>query len=217
VNDSLDSLKYSLDRAKAVYNRQRGEQHTLLIEQKALRQRLAKIGVEAERLEKVRLLLIEASKHAREQGRRQVEFLVTQALQFVFGEDMEFKVVIEDKRDRPEAEFYVCSTYGGNIRVETTPEDARGGGVVDVLSLALRLAMLYAFRPPVGGPVILDEPGKHISEEFSPHVASFLKSFSQSLDRQIIMVSHNQHFAESADTAYLVEMHQGISSMRRIR
>jgi DNA repair exonuclease SbcCD ATPase subunit len=217
VNDSLDSLKYSLDRAKAVYNRQRGEQHTLLIEQKALRQRLAKIGVEAERLEKVRLLLIEASKHAREQGRRQVEFLVTQALQFVFGEDMEFKVVIEDKRDRPEAEFYVCSTYGGNIRVETTPEDARGGGVVDVLSLALRLAMLYAFRPPVGGPVILDEPGKHISEEFSPHVASFLKSFSQSLDRQIIMVSHNQHLAESADTAYLVEMHQGISSMRRIR
>lgn len=217
MNDSLDSLKYSLDRAKAVYNRQRGEQHTLLIEQKALRQRLAKIGVEAERLEKVRLLLIEASKHAREQGRRQVEFLVTQALQFVFGEDMEFKVVIEDKRDRPEAEFYVCSTYGGNIRVETTPEDARGGGVVDVLSLALRLAMLYAFRPPVGGPVILDEPGKHISEEFSPHVASFLKSFSQSLDRQIIMVSHNQHLAESADTAYLVEMHQGISSMRRIR
>jgi DNA repair exonuclease SbcCD ATPase subunit len=103
------------------------------------------------------------------------------------------------------------------VQVETAPQDARGGGVVDVISLALRLALLEAFRPPVGGPVILDEPAKHVSEEFAPQVAQFLKSFSQSLGRQVIMVSHNQHLADSADVAYLVEMAQGRSSVRRIR
>ena len=134
-----------------------------------------------------------------------------------FGADMEFKVVVEEKRDRPEAEFYVCSTYEGDYKVETTPQDARGGGVVDVISLALRLALLHAFRPPVGGPAVLDEPGKHVSEEYAPHLARFLKGFSQSLGRQVIMVSHNQHLADSADIAYLMEMKQGASRVRRVR
>ncbi len=217
MRQNLASLKNSLELMKALYHRQRGEQARLLQEKAALENRLREVREEIECLEKVRLLLLEAAKHAREQGRRQVEFLVTQALQFVFGGDLEFRVKVEEKRDRPEAEFYVCSTYGGDYKVETTPQDARGGGVVDVISLALRLALLHAFRPPLGGPVILDEPAKHVSEEFSPQVARFLKSFSQSLGRQIIMVSHNQHLADSADVAYLVEMQQGRSSARRIR
>ncbi|MGB9791297.1 MAG: ATP-binding protein [Thermacetogeniaceae bacterium] len=217
MNQQLASIKNSLEQLKAVYNRLLGERSALLQEIETKRKRLEEVREEAECLEKVRLLLMEAAKHAREQGRQQVEYLVTQALQFVFGGDLEFKVVVEEKRDRPEAEFYVCSTYGGDVRVETTPQDARGGGVVDVISLALRLALIHAFTPRIGGPVVLDEPGKHLSEEFSPQLARFLKSYSQSLGRQIIMVSHNQHLADSADVAYLVEMHQGISSVRRIR
>jgi DNA repair exonuclease SbcCD ATPase subunit len=217
MSSDLGALKQSLDRVKAVYHRQRGEELKLLQEKETREKRLAEVKDSAECLERVRLLLQEAASHAREQGRRQVEFMVTQALQFVFGGDLDFKVTIEEKRDRPEAEFYVCSNYGGDLRVETVPQDARGGGVVDVISLALRLALLQAFRPPVGGPVILDEPAKHVSEEFSPQVAQFLKSFSQSLGRQVIMVSHNQHLADSADVAYLVEMSRGRSSVRRVR
>lgn len=217
MTQTLASLKDSLECLKAIYHRQEGERSALMQELQSRKERLQQVREESDLLEKVRLLLTEASRHAREQGRRQVEFLVTQALQFVFGNDLEFKVVVEDKRDRPEAEFFVSSTYGGEARVETTPQDARGGGVVDVISLALRLALIHAARPPLGGPVILDEPGKHVSEEFAPRVAQFLKSYSQSLGRQIIMVSHNRHLADSADMAYLVEMHQGVSSLRRIR
>jgi DNA repair exonuclease SbcCD ATPase subunit len=217
VKQDLNALKKALEELKAVYHRQRGEQAKILEEEKVQRERLAQVKDEGECLEQVRLLLLEAARHAREQGRRQVEYLVSQALQFVFGGDVEFKVEVEEKRDRPEAEFYVCSTYGGNYRVETTPQDARGGGVVDVISLALRLALLHAFRPPVGGPAVLDEPGKHVSEEYAPQLARFLKSFSQSLGRQVIMVSHNQHLADTADIAYLVEMQQGASRVRRIR
>lgn len=217
MKQDLNALKKALEELKAVYHRQRGEQAKILEEEKVQRERLAQVKDEGECLEQVRLLLLEAARHAREQGRRQVEYLVSQALQFVFGGDVEFKVEVEEKRDRPEAEFYVCSTYGGNYRVETTPQDARGGGVVDVISLALRLALLHAFRPPVGGPAVLDEPGKHVSEEYAPQLARFLKSFSQSLGRQVIMVSHNQHLADTADIAYLVEMQQGASRVRRIR
>lgn len=213
----LNVLKRNVDQLNALYHRQRGEQAKIQERAASLEESIKEIHEQVERLEQVRLLLMEAAKHAREQGRRQVELLVTQGLQFVFGDDLEFKVVVEEKRDRPEAEFYVCSTYGGDYRVETTPQDARGGGVVDIISLALRLALLHAFRPPVGGPAILDEPGKHVSDEYAPQLAQFLKGFSQSLGRQVIMVSHNQHLADSADIAYLVELHQGISKVRRIR
>ena len=160
---------------KAVYQQQRGEERMLLQEKETREKRLVEVKDSAECLERVRLLLQEAARHAREQGRRQVEFMVTQALQFVFGGDLDFKVTVEDKRDRLGAEFYVGSSYGGDLRVETAPQDARGGGVVDVISLALRLALLQAFRPPVGGPVILDVPAKHVSEEFSPQVPQFLR------------------------------------------
>lgn len=217
MNKDLAALKSNLEQLKAVYHRQRGEQAKILEKEATLQEAIKGIHEDVECLEQVRLLLLEAAKHAREQGRRQVELLVTQALQFVFGTDMEFKVVVEEKRDRPEAEFYVCSNYGGDYKVESTPQDARGGGVVDVISLALRLALLHAFRPPVGGPVILDEPGKHVSEEFAPQLAHFLKGFSQSLGRQVIMISHDRHLADSADMAYLMEMQQGISKVRRIR
>lgn len=213
----LDTLNKAFKELLSLYHCRRGEQNKLLQQKKNLEQRLQEIHRDTECLEKVSLLLLEAAKHAREQGRRQVEFMVTQALQFIFGGDMEFKIVVEEKRERPEAEFYVCSTYGDDFQVETTPQDARGGGVVDAISLALRLALIQAFRPPIGGPVVLDEPAKHVSEEFSPQVAQFLKSASQSLGRQVIMVSHNQHLADTADLAYLVEMHQGKSSVRRIR
>lgn len=217
MNQVLVAMNKNLEQLKAVYYRQRGEERKILEKEASLQESLKGIHEEGESLEQVRLLLLEAAKHAREQGRRQVELLVTQALQFVFGADMEFKVVVEEKRDRPEAEFYVCSTYEGDYQVVTTPQDARGGGVVDVISLALRLALLHAFRPPVGGPAILDEPGKHVSEEYAPQLARFLKGFSQSLGRQVIMISHNQHLADSADIAYLMEMKQGASRVRRIR
>jgi DNA repair ATPase RecN len=217
MSQDLDALAQALEQLKAVYHRKRGEEAQLRAEEQSQQQRLQEVRDEGECLEQVRLLLQEAAKHAREQGRRQVEYLVTQALQFVFSGDLEFKVEIEEKRDRPEAEFYVCSTYGSDYSIETTPQDARGGGVVDVISLALRLALLHAAHPPLGGPLILDEPGKHVSEEYAPQLARFLKSFSQSLGRQVIMVSHNQHLADSADIAYLVEMQQGVSITRRIR
>ncbi|HBI26990.1 MAG TPA: ATPase, partial [Peptococcaceae bacterium] len=129
----LNALKKNLEQLKAIYHGQQGEQAKLQEQEASLKESVKEIHEQGECLEQVRLLLMEAAKHAREQGRRQVELLVTQGLQFVFGDDLEFKVVVEEKRDRPEAEFYVCSTYEGDYQVVTTPQDARGGGVVDVI------------------------------------------------------------------------------------
>ncbi|MBC7344286.1 MAG: ATP-binding protein [Clostridia bacterium] len=214
MKDKIAELKDQLERVKAAYNIRRGELNRLLALQKEKSARLEEIRARSELLEKVRLLLQQAAEHARENARQQLEYSVTQALQFVFGQDLEFKVIIQERRNQPEAEFLVTSTYGGQYRIETPPEDARGGGIVDVISLALRLALLEMVYPKPEGPVILDEPAKHVSDEFVENVARFLKSVSQSFGRQVILVTHNPHLAQIADRAFHIEMRDGRSEVR---
>jgi DNA repair exonuclease SbcCD ATPase subunit len=197
------------------YNRRLGEQEAILRKKRQIEERVVAKRAEIDKLQQVKILLQESSAFAREQARRQIETMVTNALQFIFGEqDMEFRVQIDEVRGRAEGEFLVVSTYGGELPVETRPQDARGGGVVDVISLALRAALLHANRPKLDGPIILDEPGKHVSEEYSRQVAEFLKQLSTAFDRQIIMVTHNQHLANTGDTSYIVEMRNGKSYVR---
>ncbi|TCP53695.1 hypothetical protein EV586_10539 [Tumebacillus sp. BK434] len=197
------------------YNRRLGEQEALLRKKRQVEDKVTEKRAEIVKLEGVKILLQESSAFAREQARRQIETMVTNALQFIFGDqDIEFRVEIDEVRGRAEGEFLVVSKYGGEIPVQTRPQDARGGGVVDVISLALRAALLHANRPRLDGPIILDEPAKHVSEEYSRQVAEFLKQLSTAFGRQIIMVTHNQHLANTGDTSYMVEMRSGKSYVR---
>lgn len=155
--------------------------------------------------DKVRVLLQESADYARVQAKSQMETLVTNALQYVFGPSFRFEIELSEHSGKPTAEFYVITDWEGQS-VKTKPQDARGGGVVDITSLALRVAMIETFRPRPGGPLILDEPGKHVSAEYIMAMLEFLKSTGDMFDRQIILVSHNPHLIEGADQAFRVEI-----------
>lgn len=178
----------------------------LVAKEKALNEITEQIDL----LEQVRILLQRTSEYAREQIKQQIEMLVTHCLQFVFGPNLEFKIELNEVRNRSEADFYVISTYN-NIKIKTKPQDARGGGIVDVISLALRIAVIQSIGSYSDGPLILDEPAKHVSSEYIINVAQFLKQISEVFNRQIIMVTHNQHLSEIADLTYKVELKDGSS------
>ncbi len=114
------------------------------------------------------------------------------------------------------AEFYVITDWEGTP-VKTKPQDARGGGVVDIISLALRVAMVETFRPRPEGPLILDEPGKHVSAEYVIPMLEFLKSTAEMFGRQVILVSHNSHLTEGADRVFQVQMRGGGTLVRPSR
>lgn len=211
----MERIREAIHEFARCYHRRLGEARVIEQRLRETERRREEVAAEMELLDKVRLLLQEASDYAREQARQQVEYMVTQALQVIFGPEVEFKVEVAQRRGQPEAEFFVVSRYGG-VEVKSRPQDARGGGVVDVISLALRISLLETARPPVGGPLVLDEPGKHLSEEFAPSLAQFLKTVASSFNRQVIMVTHNHHLAEAADLAYAIELRQGRSEVRKI-
>lgn len=85
--------------------------------------------------------------------------------------------------------------------------------MVDIVSLALRIALMESGRHKIDGPLMLDEPGKHVSEEYGMMLAQFLKGVTQKTKRQVLLVTHNNYLAESGDRAYQVVLQQGVSTL----
>ena len=167
----------------------------------------------SEVLTQVSLLFQKTSEFAREQSKRQIEDTVTKCLQFIFETDIEFLIELSEARSVPIAEFYVQSNYSEGYSIKTKPEIARGGGVVDIISLALRISFLQQNQPILSGPLILDEPGKHVSNDYIFNLGEFLKQSSNVFNRQIIMVTHNPHLSQISNKAFQVKNKKGISEV----
>ena len=167
----------------------------------------------SEVLTQVSLLFQKTSEFAREQSKRQIEDTVTKCLQFIFETDIEFLIELSEARSVPIADFFVQSNYSEGYSIKTKPEIARGGGVVDIISLALRIAFLQQNQPILSGPLILDEPGKHVSDDYIFNLGEFLKQSSNIFNRQVIMVTHNPHLSQISDKAFQVKNKKGISEV----
>lgn len=208
-------LAEQLQAARDELNRRRGQRDRLLQDRAEQAARAAALAEETRILEQVIVLLKETSDHAREQARQAIEGLVTHSLRNIFGPDFGFRIELKEAGGRPQAEFYVTSALAGE-RLETRPEHSRGGGVVDVVSLGLRIAMLETYRPALDGPLVLDEPAKHVSDDYIQPVAAFLRAVASHFGRQVLMVTHNQHLAAMADRGFLVTLRDGASAVTAV-
>jgi DNA repair exonuclease SbcCD ATPase subunit len=165
----------------------------------------------SETLSKVKILFEQTAAYAREQSKKQIEDLVTKCLEFIFETDVEFLIELSTSRDIPVADFYVQNNYPEGYSVKANPELSSGGGVVDIISLALRIAFIQIHRPTLDGPIILDEPGKHVSDDYIFNLGEFLKKSSLLFNRQIIMVTHNPHLSQICDKSFNVTLKNGTS------
>lgn len=202
---NIEALNKELELLKNFLLREQGKRDILLEQLHKNKISVEKIIVDQELLEKVVILFQKTSEFARLQAKKQIETLVTKCLQYVFETDVEFVIEIDELRGKANAEFYVINTSDDMI-LKTKPELSRGGGVVDIISLALRIAFLQIHKPRIEGPLILDEPAKHLSEEYVYNVGDFLKQTSEMFNRQIIMVTHNQHLSAISNKAHRVQL-----------
>jgi len=132
-----------------------------------------------------------------------VERVVNFALQAVFGPGYSFRIHTEGAEKDAPVLLAVATPYGvlcdgGRLG------RAHGGGLVDFVGLALRLAALAAARPPIPGPLILDEPVRFLSHRYVPDLARLLRLAAQDLQRQIIVATHDQHLTSAADTVFVL-------------
>ncbi len=215
MDNRFENLEAKIDKLQEHISKEEGKRDKLIEQLNSSNKELETSLSQLELLEKVMVLFQKTSKYAREQAKIQIETLVTKCLQYVFESDIEFIIELEELRNKANAEFYVVNDLNGMV-LKTKPEISRGGGVVDIVSLALRIAFLQIHKPPIDGPLILDEPAKHVSEDYIFNVGDFLKQTSEMFGRQIIMVTHNQHLAALSNKAYRVEYNQSGSSCNEI-
>lgn len=111
----------------------------------------------------------------------------TACLEAVFGEDSyELRIEFERKRGRTEARAVLVDSEGH----ELSPMGAVGGGVVDVVSLALRLTALRLARPARRQLLVLDEPLKHLSRDRRPAARELIRQIAEEDGVQVILVTH---------------------------
>ena len=210
----LDFLNNKIISLEKEINVARGERSILQAQLDKTQSEIQSLEEYENILSKVIILFQKTSDYGRRQAKTQIENLVTKCLQYILESDIEFTIEISESRDIPQAEFYVISNYDG-YSIRTKPELARGGGIVDIISIALRIAFMQIHRPEIQGPLILDEPGKHVSDDYIFNLGELLKKSSNMFKRQIIMVTHDKHLSEICDLSYFVTNKAGISIVEK--
>ncbi len=213
-------IKY--DDIKDIFFKRKNKYQLSLGEKKSIDENIFRIEKKIERLLEnseelilVDTLLKQTADFSREQASVQIKSIVTSCLKLVFNSDMEFEIELSQSRGKNSAEFFIIEKQEDNV-YKYKIQDSRGGGVIDILSLALRLAFLLKYSPSINGPLILDEPAKHVSEDFIFNVSNFIKKVSEEFDKQIILISHNEHISSIGDKGYRISKSNLISHIETI-
>jgi len=115
------------------------------------------------------------------------ENIVTNALQYIKDDNYGLKLEFSRRGNLQELKF---NTISPDCSTPFDPKDKDAGGVLDVLSLALRVVILELYRPKLEGFLALDEPFRNLSTENLLRARKFLDVLNKRFGRQIIMVTH---------------------------
>ena len=157
-----------------------------------------------------RNIVAEASRITQEQFKTLVEELVTSAIQSVFP-DRDYRFIMEFviQNNRPQINLMVQE----GDKDPYLPKEEQGGGLLDIISFALRVVLWSLTSPRTRNVLIMDEPFRWTGN-LTEKAASMMKEISDKLGLQIIMVTHDERLMETADRSWLCKKEKsGISTI----
>lgn len=154
---------------------------------------------------KARLLLESYSELEQRVLRDKVEALVTAGLQTIFGSDYYFSIEVKTLRGQAAMEFTVRKR-----QLIRDPLDSHGGGLVNIVSMVLRL-VIVALTPGLSRVVVLDEPFAQLSQSYVEGVSLFIRELVDTTGIQLLIVSHEAEIAAVADKAYRLFDDEGVT------
>ncbi|WP_405291911.1 hypothetical protein [Methanobrevibacter sp.] len=159
-------------------------------------------------LEQAQVFLQTVAQNTQEKLKYQIEDVVNLALESVFPNEYEFKINFNVSRGKTDAELIFLDKRTGQT---IDPMEASGGGVVDVTCFALRISA-WALENGTDNLIILDEPFKFVSKDLVERAGEILKTLSEKMKLQVIMVTHIPEFIDVADKVFEVKKNEkGIS------
>jgi ABC-type uncharacterized transport system YnjBCD ATPase subunit len=181
-------------------DREAGEAAAIGRQGKAAKAEVARLRESLELHEKVLGVLTSVGEARQESAQRQVEGLVTRALQAIFEENLSFHLVPAVKGNQAVIDFVLRSKYG-DTEIDTPVLEARGGGMAAVVGFILRLTVLL-LTPNARRILFLDESFGMVSASYEPRVAEFLRQVADKAGVQIVLITHSTAYSDLADTSY---------------
>lgn len=203
----MDLLKY--EDILSIYKIRK---NLLQVKEKEMEKRLDNLSVSYNNLVEARDIMSAVGIISQKAVKVIIEELVSQALQGIFGDNYSFE--LEDKilRNKPETDFYVIK----NGRRRSLKDDT-GVGVVDVVSIALRVIFWAIENPRTDNVIIFDEPVRALhSRSMLESCGEMFKKLSEMLGLQFIIVSDVGELLNCADLIFHVEQIKGISTVEKI-
>lgn len=148
---------------------------------------------------------------AQDETKLVIESLVTKALQSVFGLIYSFE--IETKIARNKAEMFMYVVKDGR---KSDLKNELGGGVIDVVSFALRVILWAISCPRSADTIILDEPGRFIDKDRLNVFGEMIKELGKILEVQFIIVTHEEELVSMADKSFYVTQQGGITDVAEV-
>jgi DNA repair exonuclease SbcCD ATPase subunit len=174
------------------------------------RKTLGQLEIRIPAIEEAQILLQATALEIQNDLKFHLEDIVQTGIDTCFSGEYSVYIEFENKRNKTECDIYLKNN-NGNRR---DPIDDNGGGLVDIVSFALRMACWTISG--TDNIMIIDEPAKFISENLKPLFSELLKSLSEKLELQILMVTHDPEFCTNADKIFYVEKKNNISNVSEI-
>lgn len=160
--------------------------------------------------------------------------IVTEALHYVFEQDLRFCIEFVTRRNQVEVDFFILRNKKDEDRfheylqepdkyerqIQDLVKEHRdinfmyGGAVNQVIGLVLRLVMAEFLK--IQGPIFLDEPSSAVGDVYTERLGKLLASLSERFQRQIILITHSEKLALFAEKQYLVYKENGISKTKEL-
>jgi len=158
--------------------------------------------------------------------------IVTEALHYVFEQDLRFCIEFINRRNQVEVDFFILRSKEDEDRFHKYLEEPGkyerqiqdlvkehkdinfmyGGAVNQVIALVLRLVMAEFLK--IQGPIFLDEPSSAAGDLYTEKLGKLLASLSERFNRQIVLITHSQRLASYAEKQYLVYKEGGYSKVK---
>ena len=198
----------SFERIEKLFNQSKGAYSQI---QKSLKETIELKKYSEKKLklvEEAQIFLQIIAQNTQEKLKFQIEDIVNLALESVFPDEYEFKIEFNVSRGKTDAELIFMDKRTGQT---IDPMDAAGGGVVDLTFFALSIAS-WALENGTDNLIILNEPFKFVSRDLVERAGDILKTLSEKMKLQVIMVTHIPEFIDVADKVFEVKKNdKGIS------
>ena len=213
------------------YNRRMGQKEALEDRRTALEQKQVEVGENSKIYAQTRRLLELFVRGTEHKLQGYIEPVITEALEFVFDDDLQFHLVFAERRNQMEVDFILIRDADTEKNYQKYIQDAvkyekqltelvkesrninfmYGGAVSQVISVIMAMVLVELLK--IRGPIVFDEPSSAVGEVHSGRLGQLISSLSRRFNRQVIFITHSNELAAFADTKYLVVQNNKISTV----